>query len=409
MNPVVLEFHFMVKTSMDNFHPADRKLIRSHVMKGKNLGKVRALGSKRHWELANARGNAVPFPTAMDASGHNGTHSSSSQSQSVSNKLPHSEGQIGVQAPEAIPPSVGSPASTLCLAEPVKPEMIEVVLQLSSISKQLLFSIEKCIFFDRRAENWVAPLAVDAAFLHAKVFTSLYYFNMVLPRRPPEDTRHILYHYHKTVSLLRRRLLFDGDEIRLSNSTVSVILSLASQAFRTGELKVALHHMQGIRRIINLRGGLRALKGNEKLAAEILRCDLGMALHNGLDSVLLRDATLWDTYRTYPKLGVFLDERNLNRSLQSRLFLDSSASTHGVELDSQLAAAWSAMSDFCCVINLAAETQQRINLLVQRVPPVVPPKDAITSSTLGSQIPFYEHHSKYAQFAPEDTFMAFDD
>jgi hypothetical protein len=65
--------------------------------------------------------------------------------------------------------------------------------------------------------------------------------------------------------------LYDDDEIRLSNNTVSIVLSLATQAFRTGELKLALYHMQGIRRIINLRGGLSTFKGNEKLAAEILR------------------------------------------------------------------------------------------------------------------------------------------
>jgi len=54
----------------------------------------------------------------------------------------------------------------------------------SSIAKQILFPLEICIFFDRRAESWIAPLAVDPAYLHAKIFTSLYYFDVVLSRRP---------------------------------------------------------------------------------------------------------------------------------------------------------------------------------------------------------------------------------
>ncbi|KAI1125894.1 hypothetical protein F5Y10DRAFT_294276 [Nemania abortiva] len=356
------ELRFMVKTSMDDFRPADRKLIRSHVMKGKNLGRARPLGSRRYRELTNERANVVSSSSNTDASHHDGNHGSASLSQSISGSLPHSEDQIGIQAPESIPSLFGSPASTMYLADSVNPAVLEVVLHLSSIAKQLLFSIEKCMFFDRRAENWLAPLAVDPAFLHAKVFTSLYYFDVVLPRRSSHDNKHILYHYHTTVSLLRKRLLFDSDEIRLSNNTVSVILSLASQAFRTGELKLALHHMQGIRRIISLRGGLSTFKGNEKLAAEILRCDLGMAVHAGLDPVLLHDAALRDKYRTYPNLGIFLDEENLKLSSQSCLFLDSSAATYGVEVDSRLASTWSAMSDFCRVINLAAETQQRIKV-----------------------------------------------
>ncbi|KAI0869327.1 hypothetical protein GGS24DRAFT_479079 [Hypoxylon argillaceum] len=351
------ELQFMVKTSMNDFHPSDRKLIRSHVMKGKNQGRMRPLGSRRYRELVNARGSIAAPSSSIDESNHTGL----SRSKSNNSLLP-SEDQTSIQASEPIPPLIGSPVSPMYLADSVNPAMVKVVLQLSSIAKQLLFSIEKCMFFDRRAENWIAPLAVDPVFLHAKVFTSLYYYDVVLPQRPSHDNKYILYHYHKTVSLLRWRLLYDDDEIRLSNNTVSVILSLASHAFRTGELELALYHMQGIRRIINLRGGLSTFKGNEKLAAEILRCDLGMVVHNGVNSVLLRDTMLWDTYRRYPKLGVFLDEKSLNRSSQSRIILNSLAATQNIKLDSQLASAWSSMSDFCCVINLAAETQQRINV-----------------------------------------------
>ncbi|KAF2964604.1 hypothetical protein GQX73_g8960 [Xylaria multiplex] len=44
------------------------------------------------------------------------------------------------------------------------------------------------------------------------------------------------------------------------------------------------------------------------------------------------------------------------------MFLNSSAAARGIEVDGQLALAWGAMSDFCCVINLAAESQQRIKV-----------------------------------------------
>ncbi|KAI0530007.1 hypothetical protein GGR58DRAFT_525495 [Xylaria digitata] len=356
------ELQFMVKTSMNGFNTADRKLIRSHVMKGKNLGRMRPLGSRRYLESINSQENAASSSSSVDVSNYNGSHDSDSISRSISNSLQYYECQTGSQTQESIPPLVGSAASTMYLADSVEPTMVEVVIRLSSIAKQLLFPIEKCIFFDRRAENWIAPLAVDSAFLHAKVFTSLYYFDVVLPKRPSHDSKHILYHYHKTVSLLRRRLLFDDDEIRLSNNTVSVILTLASQAFSTGDLKLALHHMRGIRRIIDLRGGLSTFKGNEKLAAETLRCDLGTAVHSGLNPLLLRDVAPSDTYRMYPKLSVFLDEINLARSSKSLILLNSSATACGIEVDGKLASAWSAMSDFCCVINLAAKSRQRITV-----------------------------------------------
>jgi hypothetical protein len=125
--------------------------------------------------------------------------------------------------------------------------------------------------FEKRAENWIAPLALDPAYLHAKIFTSLYYFDVILPRRSSHENQLTLHHHHKALSLLRERLLYCNDDARLSNNTVSVVLGLAGHAFWTGDLRSATNHMEGMRKIANLRGGLSTFRDNEKLLAEILR------------------------------------------------------------------------------------------------------------------------------------------
>ncbi|KAI1346760.1 hypothetical protein F5Y01DRAFT_297087 [Xylaria sp. FL0043] len=305
------ELRFMVKTSMDEFNPEDRKLIRSHVMKGKNLGRMRPLGSRRH--LASADKDNLGLPSSsFDASSYDGGDGSVSSSRISSSISPHAERHSSIQVPKSIPPGVGSVASTMYLADSTtRPEMVDVVLQFSTIAKQLLFPMEACIFFDRRGENWIAPLALDPAFLHASIFTSLYLFDAILPQGLARESHRIMYHYHKTVSILRKRLLFDDDEVKLSNNTVNVVLSLAGQAFRSGDLKSAMNHMQGIQRMVNLRGGLSTFRGNEKLAAEVLRSDLGVALYSGSAPLLFRGAASRDTYyQTYPKLSLFLDKQD---------------------------------------------------------------------------------------------------
>ncbi|KAI0435516.1 hypothetical protein F4803DRAFT_328886 [Xylaria telfairii] len=356
------ELRFMVKTSLDGFNPEDRKLIRSHVMKGKNVGKMGVLGSRQHLKFADARRNAASLFSGSGVTNSDGDNESMPLSRISASSLPHAEYGAGIQALESIPPRVGSVASTMYLADSVKPATVEVVLQFSSIAKALLFPMESCIFFDRRAQNWIAPLAIDPAFLHVNIFTSLYYYDAVLPRRPFRESQRVRHHYHKAISLLRERLVCDDNEKRLSNTTISIVLSLAGQAFCAGDLKSAVNHIQGIRKIINLRGGLSSITANEKLITEILRCDLGIAVYSGSCPILFRNTALLHAYRMYPKLDVFLDKKTCDRSSKSHQFLTSLMFTHDIQISGQLVAAWNAMSDFCSVINLAANSEQRIDV-----------------------------------------------
>lgn len=125
----ISELQFMVKTSMNDFHPSDRKLIRSHVMKGKNQGRMRPLGSRRYRELVNARGSIAAPSSSIDESNHTGL----SRSKSNNSLLP-SEDQTSIQASEPIPPLIGSPVSPMYLADSVNPAMVKVVLQRLSSS-----------------------------------------------------------------------------------------------------------------------------------------------------------------------------------------------------------------------------------------------------------------------------------
>jgi hypothetical protein len=144
----------------------------------------------------------------------------------------------------------------------------------SSIAKQILFPLEICILFERRGEAWIAPLAVNPAYLHAKIFTSLYYFDVVLPRRSSLANQRTLRHYFKTLRLLHERVLYDDNEVRLSNNTVAAVLGLAGHAYWTGDSKSATHHMEGLCKMVNLRGGVTTFRDNVKLLAEILRYEL---------------------------------------------------------------------------------------------------------------------------------------
>jgi DNA-binding MltR family transcriptional regulator len=78
-------------------------------------------------------------------------------------------------------------------------------------------------------------------------------------------------HHSEALKQLRERLSNEGEQIKFSDSTVLVILSLATHAHLSGDYDTAKHHMEGLRKIVDLRGGLGGFSYNTKLIMEILK------------------------------------------------------------------------------------------------------------------------------------------
>lgn len=138
-------------------------------------------------------------------------------------------------------------------------------------------------------------MTVDPACLHARIFTSLHYFDVVLPKKPPSRASlRALHHGHQAVSLLRQRISSGSIETILSNDTISVALALAGHAFWTGDAASAVNQIQGIYKMVYLRGGLHTFGSNQKLPMEILRSVLAFShylfLASQTDDVFAKDA-----------------------------------------------------------------------------------------------------------------------
>lgn len=67
-------------------------------------------------------------------------------------------------------------------------------------------------------------------------------------------------HFEKGIRLLRERLLGTDDNLKVSRPTISVVLKLALAAHLEGDHQSSLHHVEGLRRMMDLRGGLRIFR-----------------------------------------------------------------------------------------------------------------------------------------------------
>lgn len=162
------------------------------------------------------------------------------------------------------------------------------------MAKQVMFLLEPHVSFhdgpraaSRAASQWALLPCSDAAYLNAVAYAHHFYRDLAAGRRAqdirPPRAAHV--HLARSLRLLRERLSSsssDEDEdadadadagarLRLSDSTLQAILTLAGHAVRLGQHGAAGDHLGGVRRIVDLRGGVARFRGNPKLLVEIFR------------------------------------------------------------------------------------------------------------------------------------------
>ncbi len=138
------------------------------------------------------------------------------------------------------------------------------------MAARALFPLVMVTGFSNKDMEWLDPLKFDAAYLHVTVFAAEVFMDRVLGRRYPNANQDATVHFLKGVQILRKRLLRGVENTRPSNPTIAVVLTLAVSALFMGEDETFKHHMMGLRRMVNLRGGIAAFQGN-KLLTEIFR------------------------------------------------------------------------------------------------------------------------------------------
>jgi hypothetical protein len=132
------------------------------------------------------------------------------------------------------------------------------------------YVLESCLIFEELGDPWssawIEQLSVNALFLQSVIFMAQTYFDLMRGHNSSHPSQIHL----KTLQLLREKLSFGDEKAQLADPTVFVVVNLAVHAHMTGEDKSAKHHLDGIRKIVELRGGLNNLT-QTKLLIELLR------------------------------------------------------------------------------------------------------------------------------------------
>ncbi|CAG7563920.1 unnamed protein product [Fusarium equiseti] len=240
-----------------------------------------------------------------------------------------------LQIPDgSIPGRVGTNLSVLDFPEPLKPYMENDMFRWFHGMRGTLYPQEICLQINALHSSWTTNLLIDKIYFHAVLFSIETYFN------PQGTLSH--FHFAKTLRLLQERL-HSPDENAISDATIMVVVMLGLSAELIGDSGAAEKHVDGLKRIVELRGGLEGLRfDNPRLPAKVCRVDLGLVLRFGCEPVFFtKDDISWNPYLPPQVL--------MKKTTQHpEAFIKT--------LDPRLANVWKDLHEFSTLGNLAYQT-----------------------------------------------------
>ncbi|UKZ48221.1 hypothetical protein TrVGV298_002457 [Trichoderma virens] len=339
-----VEMPFIISDGIGSTETDKRKMIRRYVMLGKNRGKTRKM----------KQGDHQPVPSDLES-----YKNSEAMSIGLSINMRYSH----------IPQKVGSELSFTQFADSVEPALIKDILKFSFIAKRVIYPLERCINFDRKDNfdrMWFELMTQDAAYLHTVVFASQTYFMHTSNQESPEAGKRAIMHHSRALQLLRERLAAKDEELKISDPTILVVLALAGHAHMVNDSETAKKHIDGLRRIVDLRGGLSTFSYHPKLSIELLKCDLGIALSYGTKTVFFTEPSS-ESLMLYPDFKQFMTQHS--HSAQNETY----SNLEHLNIDEELGKSWDALRRFCSVINSASEHKRRLpkEILLNTMAPIM--------------------------------------
>ncbi|KAJ9149317.1 Fungal specific transcription factor domain-containing protein [Pleurostoma richardsiae] len=311
-------FQFINSTSQGPSDPEARKRIRSHVMQGKNRRRPRP--AMPSW-MSGDYGRHLP----VDASEPAGTALSA-------------------------PRTVGTDLSLTIFPDRMEPYMVKDIVDFLNVVKKALYPFEVILAPDKREQFWFNNLMIDSAYLHAVIFSTEAYYATL---RGSSSSHLAVKHMLKSLNIVAERIA-SGDRDATSDTTISAVISLTMAAFFYGDYEAGEMHMEGLYKIIMLRGGLASLRGDAYgIQSKACRVDLGHALSTGRKPLFFADGISWDSYiATHAPIANFDPPPPRGDVVEVVNFVE--------KLDWRLVNIWRDLHEFAQLGNLAYQTQRQL-------------------------------------------------
>ncbi|KAH0427157.1 hypothetical protein CcaCcLH18_09824 [Colletotrichum camelliae] len=269
-------FAFVIADSNGKPNSGDRKLIRSHVMRGKNTRATRPrVVPNRH-----------SSPTTSDSVQTSDPAPTVPQSAWSPLRIENPACMSGEDEPEGLLRLLRTPFDVFAcpFADEIDSSSKEMLFEFYAIIKEAMYPVEWCVRFDASKTPWFHWLLVDPAYLHSVLFTVAMLHDWLLGSKRSKKTN---YHIWKSLNYLNENIA--SKEMAVADSTVATIVTMSMVAEMFGDHAASAAHVAGLRQIVKLRGGIENFRHNLQLFAKICRVDIGWSLITGERPVYFSD------------------------------------------------------------------------------------------------------------------------
>ncbi|KAK0111454.1 hypothetical protein ONS95_001811 [Cadophora gregata] len=313
---------FIITTSLAKPDRAAMRDARSYAMRGKNSGKRR----KRIYK-------DQPIRSWVD------DQLANEESQDM---------QLVSPVPNQVNRQIASEWTILNVAEDIGPHPRQMLDQYFSILEETSYAnkILARNVFNRQAPLWMEHLGQSATYLNNQLFVLIAYYDLIIARTLA-IRQSTISHMTRALSLLQTDLRTSTRAI--SEATISTIIAFAMVAFMSGDTASAEKHLQGLVKVVALRGGLRSLRSCRYLQTKCCRLDLSFAMCTSSTPLFFTAGNIsWTSYlpRTIP--------------VQSTTAIHRLLSDSGIAPDTNMLAVYSDLQEFSRAANLAAQTGRKL-------------------------------------------------
>ncbi|KAF5019377.1 hypothetical protein F66182_8627 [Fusarium sp. NRRL 66182] len=275
-----MKFQFVENGSATK--PGSRKVIRSHVMKGRNLGRIIQGRGRKHAALQEYDF----FKDIHQLKESKGINKYGKDDDSIIDR----DGNALV-FPEFMPvdiicplnnPFAGEEYTYFSIPVQLTPSMRYLVYQFNTSICNLIYPYSFCRPTDEIGSPWFKYMVADAACLHCLLAMVTTYLNLLrTPELPNLESLEATRHFSQALRLMNPRL--SNPSAAQKDANMAIIVSLAIHSNMIQDLSASAMHLSGLQRLLDLRsGGITDLREcNRALLQKMCRTDVELAVAQG--------------------------------------------------------------------------------------------------------------------------------
>ncbi|RDW56707.1 hypothetical protein BP6252_14028 [Coleophoma cylindrospora] len=256
-----MSFQFIENSKIDT---AARKRIRSHVMKGKNVGKMYERRTHRREEEVPSSGESHEGGTP------------------IRSFFRGSQGQETNDV--SVPRTIGNSFSTFTFPVQIQPYMRELLFDFISITADAVYPKEFCLPLDAKKSLLFEYLQTDEAFFHSSLAISQVCVDSFFDTQ--DSSPRVLQHMWNTYRCVSHDLQAKRTP---SDPTIAAVLTMAICEDISNQPQRYKMHVDAVFRMVELRNGIAQFATNTVLVQKICRVDIEYALYKGSSPYFYRD------------------------------------------------------------------------------------------------------------------------